>query len=145
MSLKKLKFVRPVVTTPMGDIALRGLNLPMVRKLIADHPLETQALYATGMELAVQFETKPQSDVDIIQFLGTVIHNMPIFAAHVIALASGDGDEESITIASELPIDVQLECFEKIAAATFVMEGGARNFIVKVLKIVKQASAAMKT
>lgn len=143
MSLKSLKFTKASVETPMGEIVLRGLTLPMVRELIQAHPVETQAIYLTGLELSKQFETKPTEEVDTVAFVGTVIHNAPTFVAHVIALASGDADDDAIEIAKSLPIDVQLACLEKIAAVTFVMEGGARNFIGSVLRLAKAASAAI--
>lgn len=149
MSLKKLKFARKTINTPMGEITLRGLNLPDVRALIAAHPVETQMLYTRASEMAdklkdktpEQLLTMDMSEVDFVGVLGAVIQAAPVMVAHIIALASGDSDQESIEIAERLPLDLQLECLMTIGSLTFVMEGGARNFIGKVMQLLRLQSA----
>lgn len=152
MSLKKLKFAKTTINTPMGDIALRGLQLPDVRMLISAHPVETQMLYTRVSQMADQLKDKTAeelltmnpAEVDFVGVLGAVIQAAPVMVAHIIALASGEDDAESIEIAERLPLDVQLECLTTIGAMTFVMEGGARNFIAKATQLLRPALDKMQ-
>lgn len=149
MSLKKLKFAKTTLQTPMGEITLRGLNLPDVRALIASHPVETQMLYNRASQMAEQLKDKSpeqlmsmdMTEIDFVGVLGAVVQSAPVMVAHMIALASGDDDVEGISIAERLPLDIQLECLTAIGGLTFVMEGGARNFIGKVMQLLRLQSA----
>lgn len=153
MSLKKLKFAKTMITTPMGEITLRGLTLPDVRALIASHPVETQMLYNRASQMADQLKgktpeellTMDMTEVDFVGVLGAVIQSAPVMVAHMIAMATGEDDKESIEIAERLPLDVQLECLTAIGGLTFVMEGGARNFIGKVMQLLRLQSGKTLT
>jgi hypothetical protein len=140
MSLKKLKFASDTVKTPMGDISLRGLQLPDVRSMLRDNPAEMAMVYEQVKSVAEQYKKDPES-VDLFGLFGVVVQIAPKLVAHGIALASCDEpDAEDIEIAEKLPLDVQLECIEKIASMTFALEGGARSFFGKTILLLQNMS-----
>lgn len=138
MSLKKLKFASHKLETPMGVIVLRGLSLPHMRAMLRDNPAEMALVYDHSKSLYEQYQKNPD-DVDLADLLGVVVQTAPKLVAHAIALSTTDGeaDEEEVAIAEKLPLDIQLECVEKIATLTFAMEGGARSFFAKVVQLMK--------
>lgn len=145
MSLKKLKFAKTKIDTPMGEIALRGITLPDVRKLLVSNPVESELIYKQATALGERIDAGEATNGSVVtEFLSVIIQTAPKLIGHAIALASDDNDDESIEIAMKLPIDVQLECLTAIANMTFVMEGGAGNFIGKIGRLTKEVMPRLK-
>jgi len=145
MSLKKLKFAKTNIDTPMGQIALRGINLLDVRTILVSNPVEAELIYNKATSMSADIDAGKATDGSVItEFLGLIIQTMPKLVARLIALASDEDDDEAVEIAGKLPVDVQLECLAAIANLTFVMEGGARNFIARIGKLMKEIMPRMK-
>ena len=67
----------------------------------------------------------------------------PEIVAELIALASGDGDEESVAIAARLPVPTQLDAIEKIAKLTFITEGGLPKLLETIVRLAQGTTGAM--
>ena len=148
MGLKDLSFPSQVVETPGGNLTLRGLCLEDVIQLVNSHKTVVEKMFdrATQVQSAEEdiLEKEILSQFDSGDIAGKLIQEAPIVAAHVIALGAGEGDEESIKIARELPVTIQVECLDKIGTMTFIAEGGAKKFLETVIRVAQGTTNLIK-
>lgn len=114
-----------------GSFTVRGLSLPDILQIYNRH---------TG-ELGAWFERLSgggDSDLQPANIAQTLMSAAPALAAEIIAFGSGNGDDETIAIASDLPLAAQIEALQAIADMTFTESMPPK----KVLEIVIQAARA---
>lgn len=121
-----------------GSFTVRGLSLPDIMQIYARH---------TG-ELGAWFErlTAGGDDGGLEQQASSVaaslISTAPALAAEVIAFGSGSGDDETIAIASELPISVQIDALQTIGDLTFTEAMPPKKVFEIVIQAARAAAAA---
>lgn len=131
MGLKHLKIPEVVITTPGGNFAVRGLCLDDVAYLIGRHGEQIQQLLA-------QFQADKHSELSseaISAFAAPLLKQAPRIAAEVIACATGEVDEESVTVAQGLPFPIQIEAIQAVAKLTFEVAGGPKKLVESVIQI----------
>lgn len=136
MSFKDLRLPEETIVTSGGSFTVRGLSLPDVAQLVRHHRSVVEKLFDN-----VKSEG---TDLGVAQLAAHLLNGAPEFAAEVVALGAGEGDDESVQKARRLPFTVQLAALEKIGACTFAMEGGIRNFLETVIRMAESASAVME-
>lgn len=138
MSLKDLNFPEVKVETPGGKVAVRGLSLDDIIRIVRDNREAASNLFDQFKLGAIRLD-------DTTTIGAAITDQAPDLAAQVIALGAGDGDEESIDIAKRLPFPVQLELLEKIGEQTFVVEGGMEKIAETIVKVIQGMSGLVKS
>lgn len=123
---------REIALPDGGSFTVRGLSLPDIMQIYSRHTGELGAWFEK-LTLADDGAAVQQQSASIAQSLTTTA---PILASEVIAFGSGSGDDETIAIASELPISAQIEALQAIGDLTFSESMPPK----KVLEIVIQAA-----
>lgn len=126
------------ITFAGGEFTIRGLALVDVTQLIATHKDTISGVFD-------QFAGRRADQIQGSEMLGAalgLVEHSPALAAHVIALSSDS--PESFDEIKKLPVDVQVEAIEKIAAMTFAMEGGSKKFWETVIRLSKATNKALQ-
>lgn len=139
MSLKDLKPLEAEVKTSGGSFSVRGLSLEDIASLVTRHRAAAEAMFQ-------QFSGQPDQALNDARAIGVgLLQVAPAAVAEIIAIASGDADEEGVAIAKRLPIDVQLAALEKIGEMTFATEGGLKNALSAVVRMLSNSTEALKS
>lgn len=136
MGLSSLVFKTETIKFSGGEFAVRGLSTDDLVKLIDKH--------RPVMERVFNDLTKPDLDLSGSEAkeigLG-VLKEAPSFMAFVIALAADEPD--NVKTALKLPLDVQISAIEAIGRLTFETEGGLKNVLAVVTRMLRGATESM--
>lgn len=132
MGLKNLKLATEQVKTKGGEFAVRGLSFVDISALVRDYSDEVRSFYD---HYASSIIAGDMSNATIMNAGSSLLEMTPKLAGAVIAAASGDYDEEGITIACGLTVSTQIEALEKIGRLTFEAEGGPKKVLETVIAL----------
>jgi hypothetical protein len=137
MGLKALKSFDVIVETPGGPLAVRGVSLDDVIRLVRRNRVVAQVLFDQAMAGGINLD-------DTSAVGAMVMDQAPDFAAEIIALATDVGDEEAIELAKQLPFPLQLELLETIGKQTFTTENSSKKVIETVARVLGGMSGAIQ-
>lgn len=129
MGLASFTLPTETITLPRDQtMVVRGLSFEDITILVKAYGGDLTALFsqmASGQgELAL---------TDTTALVAKFFNMAPLAAAHAIALAADA--PEYVEAARRLPLPVQLDAIEKIAALTFEVEGGPKKVLETVIRI----------
>lgn len=135
-SLRKLRLPTRTVSVPGTDdsFVVRGISLADVAVLMERHGQVLNTIYVENIGGA---DGRP-SAVDIAQ---TLIKTAPQAAACIIAIASGDVNDEDT--AATLPFPIQVDALVQIAELTFHSEDALGNLIATVINAATSTTKAV--
>jgi hypothetical protein len=102
-----------------GGFKVRGLSLEDLSLLIRTHLPDLKAMYA---RYSVANENGETTDDMVLSF----VRDMPVLAAHLIAMAAGE--ESAVDQARGLPFPLQVDAVVNVLQLTFEDIGGPKNF-----------------
>lgn len=135
MSLKDISLPSETISFSGGSFAVRGLSLPDIVMLVDMHREQLNDLFE-------RFKGEPKEVGEMEEVAMDLVTKAPVLVGHAISLAAGE--PEQFETVMKLPLDVQVSALEKVALLTFALEGGAKNFVKTVLRIVQGANGLRK-
>lgn len=119
-----------------GDFEVRAISLMDVATIIESHEYQVQKIYE-------KVQTKKGSEITA-QLVGDVfmdvIREAPLLAGHLIALAADERDENGmplLSVATSLPMNVQVEALQAIGELTFTDLASVKKFGADVMKLIR--------
>lgn len=130
MSLSDFQVPTESVALPGGNsFTVRGLSVDDITQLVNAHRPALEAIFN-------KFEE--QGDLSL-EMTATIVEGMissfPGFVAQAIALAADEPGEGAKV--RKLPVSIQVEAVERIGRLTFISEGGLKNVLATVVKIIQ--------
>lgn len=113
-------------------IEVRGIGLSEAAQLLSGHTEQATMLFDKLTAPKVKGKTA-LSEINIEKLLSDMIVSAPAMVTHLIALASDE--TEQFDLISKLPVDVQFLAVEAIATLTFASNGGTKNFLETVFRM----------
>lgn len=159
MGLRNLTFPEVTVEIPGGGkFAVRGLSPDMVLGLYNRHRGDLSTLFDTYVAQQRGIET-----ADMGSLIGEMVTTAPVVMAELIALAAGGTPkadhvepdtennphgltdwERDVANAHRLPLPVQIDALQKIAAQTFTSDMPLGKFLAVVGKAAATATATLQ-
>lgn len=130
MSIKDFQVPTESVSLPGGaSFSVRGLSLDDLTQLIQKHRPALESVFN-------KFEE--QGDVSIemtASLIEGMVSSFPGLVAMAIALAADEPD--TVEKVMKFPTSVQIDAAEKLGRLTFASEGGLKNVLATVVKIIR--------
>lgn len=124
-----------------GEIVVRGLTVPDLTQLVEVHQDSAVAIYEKFSGKNAEALSEQTVESVALEILG----KFPSAIAHLLYLCDADREPDTtVEPYAILPIDVQVAALEKIATLTFAMQGGVKNFVETVVRLVANAGGLSK-
>ncbi|QTG12356.1 hypothetical protein G6M86_03465 [Agrobacterium tumefaciens] len=129
------------VTFDGGEIVVRGLTVPDLSQLVDVHQDTATAIYEKFSGKSAEALSEQTVESVALEILG----KFPSAIAHLLYLCDAEREPDTtVEPYASLPIDVQVAALEKIATLTFAMQGGVKNFVETVVRLVANAGGLSK-
>ncbi|MGV1944904.1 MULTISPECIES: phage pre-tape measure protein [unclassified Agrobacterium] len=129
------------VTFEGGEIVVRGLTVPDLSQLVEVHQDSAVAIYEKFSGKNPEALSEQTVESVALEILG----KFPSAIAHLLYLCDAEREPDTtVEPYASLPIDVQVAALEKIATLTFAMQGGVKNFVETVVRLVANAGGLSK-
>lgn len=140
MSLKALRLPTRSVTTPGGDLVVRGLSLADVAFLVREHGPALRALFANAEAGGLDLSRLADVSADLLL-------TAPTAAVDAIVLGCGEdpADVAATAVAGALPFPNQLELVEAIAQQTFVSEDATKKVLETAIRVFRGLTSRLAT
>lgn len=124
-----------------GEIVVRGLTVPDLSQLVEVHQDSAVAIYEKFSGKNPEALSEQTVESVALEILG----KFPSAIAHLLYLCDAEREPDAtVEPYASLPIDVQVAALEKIATLTFAMQGGVKNFVETVVRLVANAGGLSK-
>lgn len=128
-------YIAPTKSVPLpggqDPLALRGLSLHDVAAIVRDYKQDITIVWK-------QFEGlisgQGVQNLDLSAVITVAMQSAPLLVAQIIATAANEPNEWDIV--AKLPITVQLAAIQAVTDLTFEGEGGAKNVLEAVLRLI---------
>lgn len=143
MGLADYKPPTRVIEVSGGSFQVKGLSLTEFSVMVQHHLPDLEAIFDLGMSVADGKADLDESDVTKLAV--AFAKEAPGFVANLIALASGEADDErTIEAARALPFPTQVKALVEIANLTFAEVGGIKKGMESVVGLLKTKPEVVK-
>lgn len=113
-----------------APLMLRGISLDDVTGLLGTHLPEIEKIF----EMYNKPDVSEHAMAETLKTAVVIVKDAPNIVGQMIARCADEPDMSDV--ARTLPVDIQIECIEKILTLTFEEAGGAKKFGDKMLGLV---------